>query len=704
MAQQDARRANRYFVLVSAVGLGLLVLLAAFEGIPRLLDSSRQFWVFALFVFVGELLPIKVPRGERHEEVSTGITFSFALVLTAGVGAAVVIQALASLMAAGVRRKPIRRTFFNMGQYTLALSATSGVLKSIESLGRFRGGAELTAGDLPAMLLAAIVFFVVSRVLTSTAFALDEDVPAPDVIKRDLLFQAMTRGALLALSPVVIVISQGVGLWLIPLVTLPIGAVFRSANVENLRLVNKLQGSLEQLVELNDLNKHQALHDYLTNLPNRTLFQDRLRQAILQSQRDGQGATVMIIDLDRFKEINDTLGHHHGDMLLRQVGPRLHDVLRVSDTVARLGGDEFAVLLPNIGSAEAARRVAKKIQSALERPFRINAMSLDVEASIGITLYPEHGEDVEGLIRRADVAMYVAKDERTKIQVYSPEHDPHSPGRLALVGELRRAMRNYELDLYYQPQVDLATDRITGVEALLRWDHPEHGLMTPGQFIPLAEQTGLIRSLSLHVLDLALKQCRHWRDDGLGVSVSVNLPAWNFVDLKLPGEVAALLRKWNLEPADLILEITESTIMSDRQGGGEVLTKLSEMGVGLSIDDFGTGYSSLAYLKHLPIKEIKIDKSFVLNMVEDENDAKIVRSTIDLGRNLGLRVVAEGVENKETLDLLTELGCQIAQGFYLGEPLPATHLPELIRTRTSPQQALPVDKTPEGLSLAPNLP
>ncbi|HEX2240725.1 MAG TPA: EAL domain-containing protein [Actinomycetota bacterium] len=703
MAQPEVRRASRYVALVSGVGLALLVLLAAFQGIPQLLDASREFWVFTLFVFIGELLPIRVPRGERHEEVSTGLTFSFALVLTAGVAPAVVIQAAASLVAALIRRKPIRRTLFNMGQYTLALAATSGVLKSVESLGRFRGGTEFSVGDLPAMLLAAIVFFVVSRVLTSTAIAIDENDAAPDVIKRDLLFQAMTRGALLALAPVVIVMSQEVGVWLIPLVTLPIGAVFRSANVENLRLVNKLQSSLEQLVELNDLNKHQALHDYLTNLPNRTLFQDRLRQAILQSQRDGHGTTIMIIDLDRFKEINDTLGHHHGDMLLRQVGPRLHDVLRVSDTVARLGGDEFAVLLPNIGTPNAAQDVAKKIQSALERPFKVNAMSLEVEASIGITLYPEHGEDVEGLIRRADVAMYVAKEERTKIQVYSPEHDPHSPGRLALVGELRRAMRNYELDLYYQPQVDLATDRIIGVEALLRWDHPQHGLMTPGQFIPLAEQTGLIKSLSLHVLDLALKQCRHWRDDGLGLTVSVNLPAWNFVDLKLPDEVAGLLKKWNLEPADLVLEITESTIMSDRQGGGEVLTKLSEMGVGLSIDDFGTGYSSLAYLKHLPIREIKIDKSFVINMVEDENDAKIVRSTIDLGRNLGLRVVAEGVESQEILNLLTQLGCQLGQGFFLGRPLPATHLPELIRLRSA-QQALSVDPATEDLSLAPNLP
>ncbi len=677
---QEERRAQGYVFAVSAAGILLLFLLALDHGASLVGDAPARYWVFTAFVVLGELAPIKVPRGEREVEITTSPAFSFALVLSAGAPAAMLVQGLASMLQVVLGRKSLRDAAFGAGRYVLALTATASTLSFVSDLQRLRGSSDFTSADLPAMLSAAIVFFLLNRALSRAPRALRTKESLVKLVAQDFSFHLMTTGAMLALAPVLVVASE-MSLWLVPLFAVPVAAIFRSAYVENRRLVHKLEGSVAQLVELNELNKHQALHDMLTGLPNRTLFQDRLRQAIRQGHREGGGATVMLIDLDRFKEINDTLGHQYGDLLLREVGPRLHDVLRESDTVSRLGGDEFALLLPNISAADAAVRVAAKIQSALELPFRINGMSLDVEASIGIALFPEHGDDADGLIRQADVAMYIAKEARSRIQVYEPEQDPHSPARLALVGELRRAMEDRQLDLYFQPQINLVTGALESVETLLRWEHPEHGLLTPGQFIPLAEQTGLIKPLSLYVLDAALEQCSKWHRDGMDISIAVNLPAWNFVDQRLPDDVAALLEKWDLDPRDLKLEITESTIMSDRQSGGDVLVRLSAMGVGLAIDDFGTGYSSLAYLKHLPIEEIKIDKSFVLNMDHDANDANIVRSTIDLGRNLGLRVIAEGVETQETAEHLRDLGCRIGQGFYLGRPVPPSELVATLEQR-----------------------
>jgi diguanylate cyclase len=420
--------------------------------------------------------------------------------------------------------------------------------------------------------------------------------------------------------------------------------------------------------------RQQALSDALTGLPNRILLHDRTGQAIRQADRELVPAALLLLDLDRFKEVNDTLGHHYGDQLLIQVGERLRAALRQVDTVARLGGDEFAVLLPRIETAEGAVTVANKLQAALEEPFVLEGLALEVEASIGLALYPEHGNDPDELLQRADIAMYAAKQAHAGFVLFDPKLDQHSPRRLALLGELRRAIEHQQLVLHYQPKVDAHTRRVLGVEALVRWQHPTHGLIPPDEFIPLAERTGLITPLTHHVLDAALRQCRAWQQAGHELTVAVNISTRRLLDLALPDEVAGLIAACQVPARLLVLEITESTIMTDPTRALEVLGRLNEMGVQLAIDDFGIGYSSMAYLKSLPVHELKVDRSFVAQMTSNTSDAVIVRSTVDLGRNLGLRVVAEGVEDQTTWHELDALGCDAIQGYHVSRPVPADDL------------------------------
>jgi diguanylate cyclase (GGDEF)-like protein len=395
---------------------------------------------------------------------------------------------------------------------------------------------------------------------------------------------------------------------------------------------------------------------------------------IHQADRELSPAALLLIDLDRFKEVNDTLGHHHGDQLLIQVGERLRGSLREVDTVARLGGDEFAVLLPRIQTAEGAVAVASKLQAAFDEPFRLDDLALEVETSIGVALYPEHGSDPDELLQRADIAMYVAKDTHAGFVLFDPSLDQHSPRRLALLGELRRAIDNQQLVLHYQPKVDAHTGQLLGVEALVRWQHPERGLLPPNDFIPLAERTGLIGPLTHYVLDAALHQCREWRQAGHELAIAVNVSARSLLDLAFPNQVAGLLARWELPARLLVVEITESTIMTDPTHALEILGQLNAMGVQIAIDDFGTGYSSMAHLKTLPVHELKVDRSFVSHMTSNTSDAVIVHTTVDLGRNLGLRVVAEGVEDPQTLQELDALGCDAIQGYYISRPLPASDL------------------------------
>ncbi len=419
--------------------------------------------------------------------------------------------------------------------------------------------------------------------------------------------------------------------------------------------------------------RHQALYDGLTGLPNRMLFHDRVKHALMAAQRETEELAVLMLDLDRFKEINDTLGHAAGDDVLREVAWRLSKVTRKGDSIARLGGDEFSILLPRASETDAAM-VVSRVSESLEEPIVVQDLPLRVDASIGLAAFPKDGADADLLIRHADVAMYTAKAANGGFAVYENSSDPHSPDRLALIGELRGALEREEIVLYYQPQLSLSTGSVMAVEALSRWQHPQRGLIMPDEFIPFVQETGLIKPFTHYVLDRALHQCRSWADHGRPMRVAVNLAMRNLIDADLPCDIADLLELNGVSADLLMLEITESAVVSDPLRTEAVLVRLAEMGVRLSVDDFGTGYSSLTYLTRLPVHEIKIDRSFVTSMNSSADKEVVVRSTIDLARNLGKQVVAEGVETAGVLQRLEELGCHLVQGYYVSRPLPAEEL------------------------------
>jgi len=441
------------------------------------------------------------------------------------------------------------------------------------------------------------------------------------------------------------------------------------------RFVGILRDISEQRAEREAL-EYQALHDVLTGLPNRTLLNDRLRQAILTAQRERTSVALLVIDMDGFKEVNDTLGHELGDLLLQQVALRLESILRGSDTMARLGGDEFAVLPAGETGSEGGARTAKKILAALERPFAIANRSIQASASIGIAVYPDHGHDAQTLLRHADVAMYIAKRGRRGYVVYAPQQDDHNAARLELTGELRHAIANEELVLHFQPKIDLRIGRTIGVEALVRWRHPKRGLLPPDQFVPAAEETELSRPLTRWVLNRALRQCRLWMESGFDVGVAVNLSGRNLLDADLPATTRELLDAWRVGPAKLQVDLTEDSIMA--APAIETLTHLGAIGIGLALDHFGTGFSSIAHLNRLPFREIKIDRSFIAGMSGEEGSS-IVRPMVDLGHTMGLKVVAAGVEDQGTMDGLLDLGCDLAQGFYLCAPILAADLTAWMR-------------------------
>ena len=449
-------------------------------------------------------------------------------------------------------------------------------------------------------------------------------------------------------------------------------SMVRDPSREPLYLIGMLEDITDRRAQT-ELLEYQALHDALTDLPNRTLLNDRLHQAILTAQRENRQLALLIMDLNGFKDVNDTFGHHLGDVLLQQVGPRIMGLLRESDTVARLGGDEFAVVLPTADDEAGAVLAARRLLKALEEPFEIEDRRLEIGGSIGIAITPEHGSDPATLMRRADIAMYVAKRTRSGHAVYSPEHDKHSPGRLALMGELREALQSDALVLHYQPQVDLATTTVIGVEALIRWQHPRHGLMPPEEFLPLAEETGLIVGVSDWALDASLAQLKVW-GARRALPVSVNISMQNLQAVDLPARIGELLKRHGVEPHLLKVELTETELMSDPVRAGDAISRLRRLGVKTAIDDFGAGYSSLAYLNQLEVDELKIDRSLVVGIRPGADEVAIVRSAIDLGHSLGLSVVAEGVETQAAWDILKELGCNGVQGYLVTRPLPARQL------------------------------
>ena len=426
-------------------------------------------------------------------------------------------------------------------------------------------------------------------------------------------------------------------------------------------------------------SRHQALHDDLTGIANRRQLLTRLE---IEIER-GRPFALLMLDLDRFKEVNDALGHSHGDRLLGDVAARLSQTIRHGDLLARLGGDEFALLIAEARGPGGGLEVAARISEAFHDDFVVGGVPLYVEASMGVALHPEHGDSAEALLQAADISMYAAKRTGSTCEVFEPDRDRRRPDRVARLGELRRALEHGELLLHFQPKVELQTDRISGVEALVRWEHPDHGVIPPAEFLPLAERTGLIVPLTSWVLNEALRQCREWADAGIDLPVAVNVNDRSLVDPRFPGHVRELLERWELDGDRLQLELTERSLIGDLRVATDVVERLHDLGVRISVDDFGTGYSSLSRLRDLPINELKIDRSFVTEMAADGRGANIVRSAIDLGHHLGLSVVAEGVESPVTLEELRALGCDAAQGFLLLRPMSADGVTSWLRERSA---------------------
>lgn len=456
------------------------------------------------------------------------------------------------------------------------------------------------------------------------------------------------------------------------------GDYSRPVDVKRLDEIGSLAGAFNHMMEGLATRENRiielAYRDQLTGLPNRTLFNDRLDQEMRLAMRGKHPFTVLFVDLDRFREVNDIMGHHIGDQLLIEVANRLRmEMTRVEDVVARLGGDEFGILLPHT-DIQGAIVVAQRMSEILQRPVLLASEKVSLGGGIGLAAFPEHGEEIHTLLRHAEQAMYEAKRHNSGYAIFDSSFDTQNPNQLSLIEDLRHAVEYGELELFYQPKLSYRTGAIGQVEALVRWRHPERGLISPGAFIPYAEKTGYIRLITEWAVGAGLKQAEAWRAQGTPLVISINLSARDLMNIDLPGMFAKQLEVHQALPSALTLEITESAIMTDPARAMAILNSLHEAGFRLSIDDFGTGYSSLAYLKKLPVSELKIDQSFVTNMVRDRDDAVICKSTIDLGHNLGLEVVAEGVEDQAALDLLGELGCDLAQGYHIARPLPAVEL------------------------------
>jgi diguanylate cyclase (GGDEF)-like protein len=642
--------APRAFV-VYAASIGALAV-AALLLLPWTRDwevgDTALFVVLSAFVLAGELLPIPVPRRRGLARVTISAAFAFAILLRFGAGPAALVYVSSSVIADIAGRLAPLKILFNAAQYLLSIVAAGAVLTIAQSL----PSGHITGGELPVILLAAAAFFATNHLLACVAGALLARLPIVAYLREDLAFQAWTAGCVLAFAPALLA-SADASLALVPVCFVPMLAVYFGGR----------QAAI---------SSHRAHHDALTGLPNRSSLSETLQEALGGAEPEQRPVAVMLLDLDDFKSINDTLGHELGDLVIQRVARRLGRAVTTSGpatVLARIGGDEFGVLVP--GTQEDAAQLAEQLLAALDHPLEADSVALHIRASIGIACYPQHGRTAAELMRHADVAMYCAKGSDAGFATYAEEDDEYSIDRLALAAQLRRGIERGELVVHYQPKVPLQGGPTLAIEALVRWNHPQLGCIGPDGFIPLAEQTGIIKPLTEKVLEAALEQSLRWRRAGLEVTVSVNVSTRSLLDHDLPVLIAALMARLDLHPSALQLEITESRIVGDLPRARAALDELRAMGVMIAIDDFGTGYSSLSQLQQLPVDEIKIDRSFVTRMETDRQDAVLVHSIIDLGRNLGLRVTAEGVETENVKQVLAQLGCDYAQGFHVGRPVVA---------------------------------
>ncbi|MGA4991877.1 putative bifunctional diguanylate cyclase/phosphodiesterase [Nonomuraea bangladeshensis] len=624
------------------------------------LARTALFWVLVVLVILGELRPVMVSSAASVGGTYPSTMFTFAVLLHYGLPVAVLLQAVAVALNGVLTRKAWHRVMFNIAQSTLALTAAAVVLGAFGIAPSPSVPWEPDVPGLVPIALAGIAYFATRATLVCGAVALHERRSIVRVLRVTVGPQSLVYVALLGMAPLVVVVMNHTP-GLVPLFVAPLAAVYFTATLSMRR-------------------DHQAMHDELTGLPNRKMLIVSTEEALAEARHD-ERVGLFLLDLDRFKEVNDTMGHPVGDRLLQMVAHRLTHSVRPGDVVARLGGDEFAVLLPSIRDIHAAREVAARLRAALTEPVRLEGMTFDVDASVGIALYPDHAPDFELLLQRADVAMYLAKEGRTGVELYQPDKDRNSPERLTLLGDLRRAIDGGELRLHYQPEVGLGSGAVRGVEALLRWRHPVHGMIPPSEFVPLAEQSYLMRQLTAYVIEQALAQAACWWHGGLRVPVSVNISARDLLDSALPEQLEVGLARYGLPPSAIQLEVTERILTGDQAYTQETIKALVTLGVPLSLDDFGTGYSSLIRLQRLAVSEVKIDASFVRRIAESEDDDRIVRSIVDLVRSLGLRSVAEGVESDDVAMRLAEMGCDVGQGWLFGEPMPAAEMTAWLRER-----------------------
>jgi diguanylate cyclase (GGDEF)-like protein len=657
--------------LTTVTAAGVVVFILAMLNLHGLLPRPHGlvwhplFWLLAALVLVGEIWPIITPGRSGTESPVASLTFSFAALIYWGLPVALLLRATSTLAVGLAERKSPRRSAFNAAEVTLSMAAAWLVMLAFGLHPSPGHPWDPNGQELFVVLPAAAAYFAVNFLLVGTAVGLHSRAPLLKSLRGSLPYQAFVNLVLLATAPLVAVVMDTHSALLVLLFAFPLAAIYVNAAMSVQR-------------------EHQAHHDELTGLSNRKLLIRRTNDALAQAARTQSTVGFLLLDLDRFKEVNDTLGHPVGDRLLRFVAHRLTHSVRPGDMVARLGGDEFAVLLPSVKEAAAAREVAARLRAAVAEPIRIDGMSFDIEASVGIALYPDDASGFEVLLQHADVAMYLAKERRSGVERYVADSDRNSPARLALLGDLRRGLDRDELELHYQPKVYLADRRLAGMEALVRWQHPVRGLMSPEEFIPLIEQSYLMRELTARVVDMALAQASLWWQGGMRVQVSLNVAARDLLDSGLADIVGSGLKRHGLPAEAVLLEIDERVLTSEPAHAVATAEALAALGVSLSLDDFGTGYSSLVRLKRLPVSEVKIDSSFVGRLLHSADDQVIVKSIVDLVSALGIRSVAEGVESAEVASELLAMGCAAAQGWHFSKPLNAASATAWLADRERP--------------------
>ncbi len=645
-------------ILTVAASVILVMLWLNHEG-PILGSHPALVVIFSTLVIALEVRPL--PSLTEDSFFTFSWTFAFTLLLVAPIEVALSVCAAATVLADLSTRRPVVRVLFNAAQFVVSLSLAWGVAHAVVELHQVRDGGPVTLRWLAGVLVLLIIGIGLNSVQLGVVVALHQRLPVGTMALRFLSDSLSTDGLLFGLAPVFVIVGV-YGTLLIPVLLLTVWIVLQSASIAM-------------------RNREDATHDQLTGLPNRRMFNNLADLALEGARQSGSGLAVIHIDLDGFKGINDRLGHHFGDQVLKEIAVRLRASKRSVDQVARLGGDEFAVLLSDINDPEEAKKSARRMLELIELQLDVEQIPLAVSASFGIAMYPRNGEDLHTLLHCSDLAMYQAKRAGTGVEVYTGDSSQRKgPGRLAIISELAVAIkRNDQLFLHYQPIMQTSTGKILRVEALLRWKHPEYGIVSPDDFMPQTEQTDLMGPLTDKIVDMAFKACAEWHEAGINIGVSVNASARNLHDLRFPERIAHLMDQHGVRPDWVEIEITENTIMEDVVRSSSVLGHLRQLGLSIAIDDFGTGFSSLVALRDLTIDRVKIDRSFVTNLAASKADLTIVRSVVELAANLGVQSVAEGVETVEVLNKIEHLGCDEYQGFLASSPRPINELLPILR-------------------------